>query len=62
MISVADLHPDLSFHVDADPDLTFHFDVDQDLYPSPAPTPAPAPLKYETNLRPLVYRPSTTPF
>jgi hypothetical protein len=43
MISVADLHPDLSFQVDADPDMTFHFDADQDLYPSPAP--ASAPLK-----------------
>jgi hypothetical protein len=39
MISVANLHPDLSFHVDADPDLIFHFDADPDLYPSPAPAP-----------------------
>ncbi len=40
-------NPDPSFHYDKHPDRTYHFDADPDPY---------------SNLRPLVYRPSTTPF
>ncbi len=41
-----------SFHM-ADPDPTFHFNADPD--------PDPTPRQNNTNLRPLVYRPSTAP-
>jgi hypothetical protein len=43
---------DYSFHFDADPDATVHFDADPD----------PSPHQSAANLRPLVYRSSTTQF
>ncbi len=45
--------PDPSFHFDANPDPTFYFAF---------PDPDPAPHRSNTNLRPLVCRPSTLPF
>ncbi len=46
--------PDLSFHFDADPGPSFHFDAD--------PEPDPSPHESDAILRPLVDRPSATPF
>ncbi len=49
-------YPDPGFHLneDPDPDSAFHPNVDPD--------PDPAPHRSDTNLQPLVYRPSRAPF
>ncbi len=47
-----------AFQVNADPDPVFHFNADAGPYPAPAP----AFYQSDGNLRPLVYRPSRTPF
>jgi hypothetical protein len=47
-------YPDTVFRLNADPDSVFHLNGDQD--------PDPAPRQSDGNLRPLVYRPSRSPF
>jgi len=56
---VADLQ-----HFNAEPDPAFHYDADSDLALlfNEDPDPDPVPHQSNANLRPLVYRPSITPF